>query len=165
MRCAVLAAAFALASGFATPVHAADLVGSVVPPYPDGLQEWQGSCLGPTREKDDPCAVSVALLGDADAKITTIIATRLDHHDNAGHAVWQVTDVTAYPRQPDGFTFAMSTCAEDGVPDPSLMAMVRVSDADAWRDATWAVRLDIESGRFEPVDPGRISCTNTFEGG
>lgn len=146
------------------PRLADELVGRIVPPYPDGLREWRGSCIAATPEIDDPCATALAVLGNDDAALEYIIATRLDHRDDNGNAFWRVTDVAAYPRVASGFSFETGTCAVGDRDDLGVMAVVRQTTAETWRDATWALRLNATSGRFEQLTPARVACSNIGAG-
>lgn len=140
------------------------LVGRTLPPYPDGLEELQGTCIAAADDPAAVCAYSVAVLGHraqgGAGQPVHVVAQR-----NAGYdgqmPRWTVSDAAPYPAAATVHALQVSTCRFDGEDDPHVVALVRhVPDREWSGDVAWARRLALATGRFAPVDPSRVACLN-----
>lgn len=153
----------------AVGVDTAALVGSEVPPWPDGLRELSGTCVSPSDDPAQVCSHGIAVVGrmpaDADASAVPVLvaATRSLGRDG-GLPRWRVTDVLPHPQAGDGDYVQSATCRVGGVDDGGVVALVG-DDAEAERlPARWARRLDFASGRFAEIDPATVDCLNEGHG-
>jgi hypothetical protein len=148
--------------GASIPGQAAELVGSIVPPYPDGTWEESGACIG-GAEQSASCDRNVAVLANANRKLGIFSGALRRGAD--GGTRWLVLDYIPYPRVPKGSDLAFAVCRNNGgETDPSVIAVVRESRKE-WLQATdWAYRIERESGKFVRVDPRNVVCINTALG-
>lgn len=147
------------------------LVGRILPPYPDGLRDLQGTCLSDSEDIARICDYGISVLGridedpSQDATRLHVVAQRNLSRDAEGDARWEVTDVLPYPVAPPDYFLQVGTCRIDGTADGQVAAMVRHDDVTTYLvDVTWARRLDFVSGRLIEVDPRRVDCLNEFLG-
>lgn len=153
---ALVATSLALVAPIA---HAGIVASEPVPPYPAGLKQKSGFCVG-DPDSDDTCSHSIAFLGYEDQQPVVIVAQRF--HDRVGQrARWRVTDEMPYPHLRKDEQLAVSICERDGVLDPKLMAIVvDGGDVEWYSDVRTAWRLDGESGRFTQLPTEGIRCMN-----
>src|SRR5215469_18746717 len=90
MRCSMrtIAAVMLLVS----TAHADELVGRIVPPFPNGMYAGGGACAGPGRQ--DPCHRTVNVLFSAGGKkvgVYTAVST-------GRSGFWIVSDILPYPK-------------------------------------------------------------------
>lgn len=130
-----------------------------VPPYPAGLVETSGFCVG-DPDSDDTCSHSIAFLGSRGQPPTSIVAQRF--HDRVGQrARWRVTDELPYPHLRRDEQLVVGICERAGHLDPKLMAIVADGgDVEWYTDVRMAWRLDGESGRFIRQPTSGIRCMN-----
>jgi hypothetical protein len=158
---------------------ASELIGRIVPPYPQGLQDIGGSCLSDSSDYERVCDYSIGLLGEAaadpngdpgddpdgkpgsetEAVPRYIIAGRL-----AGRlgqqALWEITDALPFPKAGKQFHLQIGSCRADGNDDGKVVALVRQDlKNELLTDVAWARRLDLASGKFMPVS-GKVDCIN-----
>jgi len=155
--------AFLLAS---TPTAAADLVGKVMPPYPDGLEELGGSCVSASTDRARVCDYSVGVLASPpDASGLSVpryvVAGRLAGRDGP-RARWEITDAVPYPAGRQDYYLQFGTCRVEGKDDPRVAAIVRQHDtATEWlKDVAWAGRLRLPDARFDVLDARAVDCIN-----
>ena len=136
----------------------AQWIGREVPPYPDGLVEQTGACVGSGTSADDLCASSIAVLGGADGAPRFIAAARAAGPvEKTAHGI--LTDVIDHPRVAAGEALLVSACERDGIADMTLVAVVDTAGAAEMYDAVrWAVRL--QDGKFVQVPVKGIRCVN-----
>jgi hypothetical protein len=168
---ALFALAFAIVSCMGTAgaqelQHEDGWAGTVVPPYPSGVHELSGSCVGSGTSGDEVCAVSIQLLRDEQSHVRTLLATReLRHPDGTlvgGDKPLQlVTDAI----EPDVLfdakvELAVGTCQRDGIDDARVVAaLVPNPEAEWFPDFRGLWRLG-DDGRFQPLDPAGVRCRN-----
>jgi hypothetical protein len=164
---ALLAIAFATGGAWAQDLqHEAGWIGTVVPPYPSGVRELSGSCVGPGPAGEAMCAVSIAVVRDEQSRQRTLLATReLRHADGTlvgGDTPLQlVTDAI----EPDALAdkavdVAIGTCQRDGKDDPRIAAaLVPAADMEWFTRFRGLWRLG-DDGRFQPLDPAGVRCRN-----
>lgn len=140
--------------------------GVVVPPYPSGVRELAGSCIGEGPGGDTMCAISIAVLKDEQSGVRTILATRRLHHAD-GSAVGGdrpltlVTDAIE-PRALDDARADVSIglCQQDGKDDSRIVAIIQPDVGTEWYTRlSGAWRLD-EAGRLAPIDGNGVRCLN-----
>lgn len=146
--------------------HEEKWVGTVAPPYPSGVHELSGDCVGSDASGDAACMVSIHVLRDEQSHVRTLLATRELHHPD-GTAVGGdrplqlVTDAV----EPDVLydpkvETAVATCQRDGVDDPRIVAaLVPRADLEWFADFRGLWRLGGD-GRFEVLDPAGVRCRN-----
>ncbi len=113
-----------LSTLLATTAGAAELIGSTVPPYPDGLIEQSGACIAQSRGPEHECDYSVGVLGSEEGKPRVIVGTRMTGRDDQQKARWIVTDTLPYPDLPEGYLLAIASCQVDGKDDQTIIAVV-----------------------------------------
>ena len=149
----------------AWPAVAGGLVGSIVPPYPDGLVPTTGTCISASDRYEHVCAYGIGVLADA------ALVPRLVHADKAawidadGKAHALVIATLPYPAVPEGFHLAIGTCRRDGVDDRWLLAVVDArGDGQYWSGARWAARLDPVDNTLRAQSPAGVECLNEAAG-
>ena len=162
----VLVAGVSGLPAFGEDGEAASWRGVVVPPYPSGVNEIAGTCIGQGTSGDAMCAVSVAVLKDEQSGIRTIIATRRLHHFDGSpvggdRPLGLVTDALEPAALDDSSTdVAIGLCRRNGQDDARIVAIIRPDTATEWYtrfEGVW--RLD-DDGRLEPIAPAGIRCLN-----
>ena len=167
-RIAVLAmAAFGIGSACAGELqHEDKWVGTVVPPYPSGVHELSGTCVGPGPSGDAMCAVSIHVLRDEQIHVRTLLATRELHHPDGtvvggDRPLQLVTDAI----EPDALfdakgEVAVGTCQRDGADDARIVAaLVPGPDVEWFAGFRGLWRLGVD-GRFTALDPAGVRCRN-----
>ncbi|GAA4860343.1 hypothetical protein [Luteimonas vadosa] len=145
------------------------LVGRVLPPYPDGLRELEGTCLSDSTDLERACDFGIAVLGTAtedggERTLLHVVAQRSLPHDGR-EPRWEVTDAVDYPPVAPGYFLQVSTCRFDGADDARIAALVRHDPASEYStDVAWARQLDFASGRLLELDPLRVDCLNEYPG-
>lgn len=140
--------------------------GTVVPPFPSGVRELAGTCIGEGTSGDAICAIAVSVLRDEQSELRTILATRRLHHPD-GTAVGGdrplslVTDALEPAALDDeGNEVAVGLCQRDGRDDPRIVAIVRPDAGQEWftsLQGTWRVDDD---GRFAGIPAAGVRCRN-----
>jgi hypothetical protein len=141
----------------AVPLHAENLVGSTVPPYPAGLSEREGACIG--DKPGLPCEWGLSVLVNAAGQKIQIVAGS-DAKGQGMQARWLVTDAIPYPKLGKGMNFVMAMCRSGSAGDNSILAVVRDAKREFLPASGWAYRLDRTSGKFVKLDPKGIDCVN-----
>ena len=168
---ALFAAAFATVSVLGSACagelqHEDKWVGTVVPPYPSGVHELSGSCVGAGTSGDEVCAISIHVLRDEQSHVRTLLATRELHHPDGTQVggdkpLQLVTDAI----EPDvlydtKIEVAVGTCQRDGADDPRIVAaLVPGPDIEWFASFRGLWRLG-EDGRFAELDPAGVRCRN-----
>jgi hypothetical protein len=138
---------------------AEELVGKVVPPFPGGMYQGGGQCIGPNAK--DPCEMDVSVLTTVEGRKVGVYAARSAGHDEKRGPLWTVTDVLPYPKVPKGHDLVWGTCRYDKAEDGSVIAVVRNSKQEYLQARGWAYRVDLRSGKLTKLDPMRVDCFNT----
>lgn len=159
----------------AMPAAAADgidrgnLVGRMMPPYPAGLDELQGSCIPGGPDRTQICDHSIAVLGHRPSDPTRqpvsrwIVSTRNLDRD-ARQPRWFVTDAVAAPKPRAGYELQIASCRIDRTEAPTVIAFVRHREGEFSRDVRWAWQYDLAAGKLVPVDAKRVDCVNEGAG-
>ena len=150
----------------ASPTATPELVGRVVPPYPEGLQDIGGSCVSDSADPARVCDYAITLLAstpledDVVPEPRYVMAGKMVGRDGA-RARWQVTDAVPYPRVAPGYYLQFGTCRLQGRNDARVAAIVRQHGMQAWLDdVAWAGRLELPAGRFTVLDTRAVDCIN-----
>lgn len=139
-------------------VGATELVGQVVPPYPDGLRSLTGSCVSDSDDYQRVCDWSIETLADADGIRRWVVAGSRAG-DGGPIGLLRITDAIAHPHIAEGFDLQTGTCRLDGADDDHVVAVVRIDfGREFWGDTTWARRLDFSTGTLVELDPARVDC-------
>ncbi|MHA6692905.1 hypothetical protein [Devosia sp. A449] len=153
----MVSAAVVATLAFTIPVNAAELVGAIVPPYPNGMLSDMGTCI-PMEE--DFCAYSIAALNEQDGSVSAVLGQKLLDHAE-GIPSWEIIASLDVPEQAEGQLWAFEECYVDDVPDPSVIGLVRAKDMDGWlqtEDTLWAVRFDVRSNQLIQLDSAHVKC-------
>lgn len=135
----------------ASPSLANNLIGKTIPPYPSGWQEEGGACLL-------NCNYSLGVLIKAQQRL--LYLGKNSPQSTASDPRWQVLDTMPYPEPPEGYELVYSACEHQGIPDPSLIALVKIAD-DEWLDQVrFAYKANINKGRFETISTQGVRCQN-----
>ena len=164
---ALLAAAFAIGNAGAWELqHEDKWIGTVVPPYPSGVHELSGSCVGAGTSGDEVCLVSIHVLRDEQSHVRTLLAAReLRHPDGSTAGGDRPLQLVTDAIEPDilydaGVELAVGTCQRDGADDPRLVAaLVPAPDVEWFADLGGLWRLG-EDERFAALDPTGVRCRN-----
>lgn len=163
----LFAAAFAMGRVCAGELqHEDKWVGAVVPPYPSGVHELSGSCIGPGPSGDAMCAVSIHVLRDEQSHVRTLLGTReLRHADGTlvggDRPLQQVTDAIEPDVLFDGkVEVAVATCQRDGTDDPRIVAALVPRPEVEWFAGFRGLWRLGEDGRFVALDPAGVRCRN-----
>jgi hypothetical protein len=135
--------------------HAEELVGKVVPPFPDGMYEGEGTCTGIGSQ--EPCRRSVAVLLSAEGKKVGVYAAASAER----RGFWIVSDLLPYPKVGKSRDLVLGVCRYDRVDDGSVVAVVRNSKQSWLMADGWAYRVDDASGKFVKLDAKHVDCVNT----
>jgi hypothetical protein len=163
----LMAAAFSMGSACASGLqHEDKWVGTVVPPYPSGVHELSGSCVGNGTSGDELCTISIHVLRDEQSHVRTLLATRELHHPDGtpvgGDKPMQlVTDAI----EPDVLfdakvEAAVGTCQRGGAEDPRIVAALVPGPDVEWFSAFRSLWRLGDDGRFQPLAPAGVRCRN-----
>jgi hypothetical protein len=150
-----------VAALLSVPSHAAELIGTQVPPYPPGMESLIGSCLGDTEKGEDICAWSVATLNDISGAAIGVFSGRSAGNAEDGTARWVVTGYLALPTGKEGYEVQIGTCRRSGIDDQTIVALARLDpDQEYSVDVAWAAQFDRTSGALAPMPTTGIDCAN-----
>ena len=146
---------------------AAALIGTIVPPYPEGLSEIGGSCVPGGEGLARACEFSLAMVGTpasgSAAMVRYVIASR--NTDTArDKPTWQVLDAIDAPALQIGYDLQLGACSLDGQDSPGLIAAVRHGQDERSSDIRWVRRFDTATGKLTDVETARVTCLNTAAG-
>jgi hypothetical protein len=146
----------------ALPSHAEELVGREVPPYPAGLENLIGSCIGDTAKGEDICAWSIGTLNAIGSGVAIgVFAGRSLGNAPDGTARWLVTGYLTLPAPKEGYEVQIGMCRRSGVEDQSIVAVARLDpDKEYSDDVTWAAEFDRASGALAEMPTAGIDCAN-----
>lgn len=140
--------------------NASELIGRVVPPFPVGISEGGGSCIG----DDDAtlCQRAFLILKTSAGRDFLIVSGSAEPPDGK-KARWRIIDALAYPKYSRRYDF-VSECRRSGTPDASIIAIVRVASWKNWLPAwRWAYRVENSTGKFVKLNPQNVDCANDGE--
>lgn len=135
-------------------------IGKIVPPYPDGVVDMGGSCIGdPAAAPAAICDHSIVVLHDPQSGLRTILAlTQVPHFGT--QPLWRIADALEPAELDDrGIEVAMATCQSRGRDDTTLVALVRPAERE-WLAPLRAWRFDAGAGTLTPVAAAGVRCRN-----
>ncbi len=147
-----------------------DLIGRIVPPYPEGLEEVGGSCVAGGAGHEHVCDFSIALWAKTPVEpgvapdYRYLVAGRLAGRDSQ-QARWQITDAMPYPVKAAGHHLQFGNCRLAGKDSPGLLAIVGDDgDKEMLDRVAWAGRLRVPDGTFEHIPTKGVDCYNEAHG-
>lgn len=133
-------------------------IGTVVPPYPDGLTSLGGACVGPPGSTAE-CAVGVGMLDpEGGGPPVALYAGLRVGEDAEGQPLWTVTDIIALPTIPNDHFVNYSTCRTDLAGLHPVAVMRSGSGQITPETSSWTAALDLGSGRFVAIAPAAVTC-------
>ena len=149
---------------FTVQAYSESLVGTIVPPYPKGLDGKQGACISGGAGYTHICDYAYEIIEDTAGKMLKIISKK-KLPGTANPPKWKVTDEINYPKISNDTFLVIGVCQVSGEFDDSVMALVREIDAEYFDDVSWARRLDRETGKIIETSQAGIRCQNEgFDG-
>ena len=135
-------------------------IGDVVPPFPDGIENYGGACAYHPGSADI-CAMSVGDLSIENGEAIAVFAGKRSGYDAEGRAFWEITDIVELPPIEEGYFFDHSLCVSEDSDRHHPVAIVRNEEDVAYlTDIAWAMALDLETGLFVDIDPDGLTCEN-----
>jgi hypothetical protein len=153
--------ATAVPSITATADASSTYIGLKYPPLPSSIKtstSWQGVIWNPST----PGAWSVSAVMD-NTDIMLWLSKTIGY-DDAGHAIFQVSDAVLLPPSARDKKIVVSECVFGSQPDYEIVALVNLDQASSDRRwlpnsniiATW--RVDQSQGKLEPISTEKIEC-------
>ncbi|MFS8064452.1 MAG: hypothetical protein ACMG5Z_07660 [Luteimonas sp.] len=136
-------------------------IGKIVPPYPDGVTETSGTCIGEAQfNPETVCDHAFAVLDDPQSKLRTILA--LEQAPHFGKLpLWRIVDALEPDELADrSVQVATGTCQQRGSDDATVVALVRVAGQEWLAPVLRAWRFDVAAGGLLPVAVADIRCRN-----
>jgi hypothetical protein len=136
-------------------------IGKIVPPYPDGVSETTGTCIGGAQfDPSTICDHAFAVLDDPQSKLRTILALEQAPHFGK-QPLWRIVDAL----EPDELTdrivqVATGTCQQRGADDATVVALVGVVEQEWLSPVLRAWRFDVAAGKLLPLPVADIRCRN-----
>lgn len=156
----MIRAAIVFVLGVSAPVVAGDLVGQIVPPYPDGLVQQQGSCVSDHPGYDHLCDYAVGVLADGEGRPKYVVAVQSQGRQG-DVPMWRVLDAIRYPAMAADAYLGHGTCRIHGQADSAIVAVVGYGGEVEWfDDVRRAWRLDFRQRRLVPIPVAGIQCAN-----
>ena len=140
-----------------------NIVGTVVPPYPQGFDSFEGTCIPGTQKPVNACKYTIGILQTSrDDRRVGIFAGVYDRLEQE-RVRWKVTDYIAYPDVPDGHTFAQVGCQLNGTEDETVIAVIDSShdsgmDPAGLGQAVWARKLNVATGKLVEIKSSSVQC-------
>lgn len=138
--------------------RAENLVGSVVPPYPQGFRDGGGACISKALGDKDICQYSLGILRRRGAHLLYLgkAAPRTDPKK----ARWTVTDQLSIKDIPRGHDLSFGLCEQNGVQDETILAVVKITNTDWYTHVHSAYKVNLTTERFEKIPTKGIRCIN-----
>ena len=133
-----------------------------MPPYPAGLENLIGSCIGDTAKGEDICAWSIGTLNPIGSGVAIgVFAGRSLGNAADGTARWLVTGYLTLPAPKEGYDVQIGMCRRSGVDDQTIVAVARLDPEKEYSDdVTWAAQFDRSSGALAEMPTTGIDCAN-----
>jgi hypothetical protein len=149
------------------PPDAAALIGTTMPPYPQGLTEVQGVCVPGGEAPERVCDYGLAVLGreltETSPTNVYLVASR-NVDPEASQPQWTITDALDAPENETGYELQLGGCRLENELRSDIVAFVRHSDAEYSSDITWVKRFDARTGKFADIERDRVDCINAGYG-
>ena len=156
-----LLCALAIAGQVMADESGAGWIGKIVPPYPDGVTETTGTCIGDAQFNPATiCGHAFAVLDDPQSKLRTILA--LEQAPHFGKLpLWRIVDALEPDELADrNIQVSTGTCQQRETDDATVVALVRVAEREWLAPVLRAWRFDIQAGKLLPVAIADIRCRN-----
>lgn len=141
--------------------HAADLIGSTIPPYPPDLIHKQGACVAPAVPGvSKSCDYSIGILEDPKGKPKILFGARKTGPNESNKPFWIIKDTMPYPALPEGYYLAIATCQEKGKDNLTIIAAVRAANTEFFKDILWVRRFDLQKEKFVEHTNSDVQCIN-----
>jgi hypothetical protein len=148
---------FGLTLMLISPISIAkDLIGSIVPPYPDGLKDEGGACISRSLGADKVCEYSIGVLKGFSG--LRLYVGKSAPRTDPKKARWLVTDEMLYPTVPRGHQVVFGNCQRNGQPNDAILAVVKTTDTEWYTVVRFAYEVNLDTGRFEETSPVGIRC-------
>jgi hypothetical protein len=135
-------------------------IGKIVPPYPDGIVETSGNCIGDAAA--GPAAIcdhAIAVLDDPQSGLRTILALAQVPHFGK-QPLWRIADALEPDELVDrGIEVAAASCQREARDDAAVVALVRPTDRE-WLAPLRAWRFDAAAGKLLPLAVADVRCHN-----
>lgn len=156
---------FLLVAVLPASVIATELIGSIVPQYPDGLTSRTGSCIAQIRGYEHACDYAIVVVEDSNRLPKFIAGNRFDHRVGTKHVYWMIKDVILYPDIQKDYFLSIGMCRLNGKEDSTIIALVRAEDKEWFSDIHWARRFDLQLEKFVEMPIIGVECANESWGG
>lgn len=143
---------------FSKACMATNLMGSIVPPFPNGWTEESGACISKSLGVDKMCDYSIGVLRSLNGRVLYIGKSTPQIETNEVH--WLVTDQMPFPQTPRGQEVVFSSCELNGELNETIIAVVKVTDTEWYTTVRQAYRANLNTGRFEKISTKGIRCLN-----
>jgi hypothetical protein len=162
---ACLAALLSAAPALAADDAASGWIGRIVPPYPEGVVETTGTCIGDAAgDVAAICDHAVAVLDDRQGGSRTILALAQVRHSGK-QPLWRIVDALEPDELADrGIEVATGSCQQRQADAAAVIALVRPRDAEWLAPVLRAWRFDAAAGRFQAVAAADVRCRNEGSG-
>ncbi|MDH5445942.1 MAG: hypothetical protein OEY52_10315 [Gammaproteobacteria bacterium] len=150
---------FVISIFFSASAYAENLIGKVVPPYPDGLKSRQGACISVELGDNKFCDYAVEELQEIGKKPHTIVIKKQIGRKGK-KAIWKITDQIDYPEIRKGEYLTFAGCKVNNVFDQTVMAVVSFTESQFHKATSWAAIVNLKSGLVTKIQPNGIECDN-----
>jgi hypothetical protein len=136
-------------------------IGRIVPPYPDGVTETSGTCIGDAQaEAASICEHAFAVLDDPQSKLRTILA--LEQAPHFGKLpLWRIVDALEPDELADrNIQVATGTCQQRETDDATVVALVRLAEQEWLSPVLRAWRFEVAAGKLLPIPVTDVRCRN-----
>lgn len=139
--------------------QAGSLIGTTVPPFPEGLESKSGACISYELGNDRFCDYAVGLVRKIGQKPHSIIIEKqIGRKGNS--SIWEVTDEIEMPIIKKDSHLSFSRCKLDDVYNPTVIAVVIYTEEEFHKASTWAGIIDLKNGLFSEIPTQNIECEN-----
>jgi hypothetical protein len=136
--------------------QSADLIGTVIPPYPAGWKHLGGACL----TYRETCDFAISDLKSPSA--TYVVIGKSARSNDPREPRWLVTDILQ-PRVPAGHHIESADCRLNGKIDGTILAVVKTTDTEWFKNVLVAYRVKLPAGRFEKISTKGVQCARLGE--
>jgi hypothetical protein len=137
---------------------ATEIIGSIVPPFPEGWKDEGGACISNTLGSERICDYSIGILRK-DGELVLYFgksAPRIEPEK----ARWHVIDRMPYPKISKTQQVVLGNCERDGKHDGAIIAIVKRTDTEWYSIVQNAYKANFITGRFEKISAKGIRCIN-----
>lgn len=152
------AAAAMAAILLSTACFGADLSGTFVPPFPDGMKEESAACIASALGPERVCDYSIGLLRTPGGLLFYLgkSAPRVDPKNPR----WLIMDQMPFPEKSKGEEVVYGMCERNGAIDQTILAVAKREDAELYTKVRVAYRANLKTERFEAIPTAGIACVD-----